>query len=76
MSSAPVSRGFLLERLSDAGRQSQPEEVHLIDRHPKPFIICGIQGYSTSRGVGCASRRHEGEKPLVSEVAAPSAAAE
>ncbi len=39
MSSAPVSRGFLLERLSDAGGRSQPEEVHLIDRHPKPFII-------------------------------------
>jgi hypothetical protein len=38
MSSAPVSRGFLLDRLSDAGRQSQPEEVHLIGRHPKPFI--------------------------------------
>jgi hypothetical protein len=38
MSSAPVSRGFLLERLSDAGGRSQPEEVHLIDRHPKPFI--------------------------------------
>jgi len=42
MSSVPVSRGFLLERLSDAGRQSQPEEVHLIDRHPKPFIISDL----------------------------------
>jgi hypothetical protein len=39
MSSVPVSRGFLLERLSDAGGRSQPEEVHLIGRHPKPFII-------------------------------------
>jgi hypothetical protein len=42
MSSAPVSRGFLLERLSDAGGPSQPEEVHLIDRHPKPFIFAEI----------------------------------
>jgi Phage integrase, N-terminal SAM-like domain len=38
LSSAPASRGFLLERLSDAGGRSQPEEVHVIHRHPKPFI--------------------------------------
>jgi hypothetical protein len=37
MSSAPVSRGFLLERLSNAG-QARPEEAHLIGRHPKLFI--------------------------------------
>jgi hypothetical protein len=47
MSSAPVSRGFLLDRLSDAGRQSQPEEVHLIDRHPKPFINADLRAKSS-----------------------------
>jgi hypothetical protein len=47
MSSAPVSRGFLLERLSDAGK-AQPEEAHLVGRHPKPFIISDISLISAS----------------------------
>lgn len=42
MSSAPVSRGFLLERLSDAGK-AQPEEPHLVGRHPKPFIEAEVK---------------------------------
>ena len=41
MNSAPVSRGFLLERLSDAGI-AQPEKAHLIGRHPKPFIFAAL----------------------------------
>ena len=53
MNSAPVSRGFLLERLSDAGI-AQPEKAHLIGRHPKPFIFGDMQPSGSGRThIGC-----------------------